>query len=289
MLYLYEILEDYQFATTDAEKEEIFSSFCQKIWEHPNQRTITEKPITFRIKPTLLKTEIGEVFSNYTSIPRNVCPSTTKNTGFASLIRQKLNNIYTYFFDENICSRKEYLDLLRLPKKLYFQWESFLGKGEPEWILSPKELSNTLEQAMADAKRLKETCAREKMKLSWEEYKQVAEGYFRRLFEHYQPLEEYQTDHALVLQTGTWNEDNFCISYFCSGLHGYFKNYQKSYYGLYNANSRRKTSYSRCACGNLFLQNRQRNRRLCDTCRKQSRSQSYSRYNEKRKTQLPHS
>ena len=103
-LYMYEILEDYQFAETEAEREEIFSAFSKLIWENPNTRRLVDKPITFRIKPKLLHTEIGQIFSAYTSISRTVCPSTTKDTDFASLIRQKANNLYTHFFDGSVCS-----------------------------------------------------------------------------------------------------------------------------------------------------------------------------------------
>lgn len=294
-LYMYEILEDYQFAETEAEREEIFSSFSKLIWENPNTRRLVDKPITFRIKPKLLHTEIGQIFSSYTSISRTVCPSTTKDTDFASLIRQKANNLYTHFFDGSVCSRKEYLELLRLPKNLYFQWQASLQKEEITWTLSAQELAQTLDHTLAQAQLLKETSAREKMTLSWEEFMHITDGYFRRLFEHYKPLEEYQDSEKLVLHAGAWNEDNYCIRYFCNGLDGYFKNYQKKYYGLYNASSGRGITYGRCACGNLFLQNRQHNRRLCDACRRQARNGSYSRYNQKRKsssqteTALPHS
>ncbi len=92
-LYMYEILEDYKFAKTEAKREEIFTSFSKLIWENPNTRKLLDKPITFHIKPKLLHTEIGQVFSAYTSISRTVCPSTTKDTDFASLIRQKAKTI----------------------------------------------------------------------------------------------------------------------------------------------------------------------------------------------------
>ncbi len=281
-VYMYEILEDYQYAETDAEREEIFSSFCRLIWENPNQRTIISRPVTFRISPDLLTTEIGQIFSSYTSLPCTVCLSLTGSRDFASLIRQKVNNIYTRYFDKTICRKKDYIDLLNLPKKLYFQWLSAVQKNNPSWTASPQELSRTLENAVAQAELIKEISARETMTLSWEEFQQVTECYFRKLFDHYQPLDEFQNSQNLIVYASDWNEDNFCVGYFCRGLEGYFRNYQKKYYGLYNVNSRRGITYGRCSCGNLFLQNRQHNRRLCDSCRKSARRQSYQRYNRKR-------
>ena len=151
-----------------------------------------------------------------------------------------------------------------LPKKLYFQWQASLQKEEITWTLSALELAQTLEHTLTKAQLLKETAAREKMALSWEEFIHITDGYFRKLFENYKPLEEYQDSEKLVLHAGAWNEDNYCIRYFCNGLDGYFKNYQKKYYGLYNASSGRGVTYGRCSCGNLFLQNRQHNRKLCE-------------------------
>lgn len=280
--YMYEILEDYQSAQSKAKQEEIFTSFCQAVWENPNKRVIQEIPVTFRVKPALRNTEIGRIFSAYTCIPRISCPSVAKSADFASLIRQKANNLYSRYFDSQICDRKEYLDFLRIPKQLYFQWEASVRNPSVPWTLSPQELTDTLSNAMKQAQSVKETCAREKMELSWTEFQQVTEGFFRRLFEHYRPLDEYQDGKKLTVYAGAWNEDNFCVRYFCNGLAGYFKNYQKKYYGLYNVSSSRGLSYGRCACGSLFLQNKQRNRKLCDDCRKTSRLHSYSRYNQKR-------
>lgn len=285
--YMYEILEDYHTAETLQEQNEIFSSFCSIIWNCPNNRKITKKNITFCIKPELLSTKIGKVFMPYTSISYLVCPSITQNTDFAYLIRQKVNNIYTNLFDTKICMHKDYLNLLHIPKQLYFQWEaSLLLKNN--WSLTPEELTYTLEHAMKQAATLKETLSKQKMKLDWKQYQKIVEKFFQKLFHNYISLDEYQDNSVLVLETGTWHEDNFCISYFCNGLNGYFKNYQKKYYGLYNANSNRNrdTLYARCLCGNLFLQNKQRNRKLCDNCRKQAKLEKYKRYNQKRKEHI---
>lgn len=301
--YMYEILEDYQTAFTEEEQEEIFTSFCSLIWNNPNERNVLTKNITFHIKPELLSTELGQIFSQYSSIPRSVCSSITQNTDFASLIRQKVNNIYTNLFDAAVCTRKDYLELLQTPRRLYYQWEASIyplqtpslkttsptaiseaaTDAKSTFSFSPEELADTLQTALYEAAFLKETYGKQKMKLSWQKYQQVVEGFFRKLFRNYTPLDDYQDNETLTIHAGTWHEDNFCISYFCNGLNGYFKNYQKKYYGLYNASSKRNIQYARCSCGNLFQQNKQHNRKLCDSCREQSRLEKYRRYNEKRK------
>lgn len=313
--YMYEILEDYQAAATSEEQKEIFTSFCSLIWNNPNERKVTEKNITFHIRPELLSTETGQIFAPYTSISHLSCPSTTTDTDFASLVRQKVNNIYTNLFDADICTRKDYLYLLQTPRRLYYQLEASMlpstisdpetfipsdpaanvpsiqaefSEAEPfHWPASPNELSHTLQAALTQAESLKETYGKQKMKVSWQDYQQIVEGFFQKLFDNYIPLDGYPNDSMHTLPSGTWHEDNFCISYFCNGLNGYFKNYQKKYYGLYSASSLRKVQYSRCACGNLFQQNKQRNRRLCDSCREQSRLEKYRRYNRKRMESPP--
>lgn len=286
--YMYEILEDYQTAVDSKEQEEIFAAFCALIWNSPNERIHSEKFFTFHVPARLAATETGQIFAEYSSLSCPVCTSVTKETDFASLIRQKANNIYTNLFDKEVCTKKDYLDCLRLPGKLYHQWAKSLSGKHSDWIMTPKELSRTLEEAMEHASSLRETYRRQKMDASWEEYCQITEGFFRRLFQNYRPLDDYcsrkQPENLLPdLHTETWHEDHFCISYFCNGLNGYFKNYQKKYYGLSNASSQRNVQYSRCPCGNLFRQNKQHNRRLCDTCREQARLRKYQRYNQKRK------
>ncbi|MCI8485218.1 MAG: hypothetical protein HFH41_12915 [Lachnospiraceae bacterium] len=287
--YMYEILEDYQAAADSEQKEEIFSAFCSLIWNHPNQRKISQKTFAFQIEPALLDTDIGRVFASYSALSCPVCSSTTDQTDFASLIRQKVNNIYTNLFDDRICTRKVYLDLLRLPKKLYFQWKKSLITEPADWTMTAQELSLTLQRAVEESCRLKEIYGRQKMKLEWNEFCMVTEGFLRRLFHNYTPLDLYSSGRPSVIRADTWQEDNFCIRYFCSGLNGYFKNYQKKYYGLSNTGGKKKVPYSRCACGNLFQQNRQHNRRLCDACREKARLEKYRRYNQKRqnKTDTP--
>lgn len=280
--YMYEILEDYQTASDSEEQEEIFAAFCSLIWEHPNQRKISQKTFAFSIDPKLLDTDIGQVFAAYSSLSCPVCSSTTKQTDFASLIRQKVNNIYTNLFDDEICTRKDYLDLLGLPKKLYFQWKKSLLTESADWTMTVEELSFALQTAMEESSRLKEVYGRQKMKLDWKDYCLVTEDFFRRLFHNYTPLDTYSLGRPPVIHTDAWQEDNFCIRYFCSGLNGYFKNYQKKYYGLSNTGSQKNLPYSRCACGRLFQQNRQHNRRLCDACREKSRLEKYRKYNQKR-------
>lgn len=274
--YLYEILEDYQYAETKPEKEEIFHAFCSLVWSNPNKRQVVTKAIRFRVRRDLRSTELGRIFDAWSEIPYTSYRSMTKATDYASLIRQKVNNLYTNLFDGQICLKKEYMASIRFPRDLYYQWV----KGE---AMEADDVTAAIDDAIAVALKIKENSAKQKMRLSWKEYKGVTERCFRKLFDHYISLDDYEDKSGLHVETAVWSEDNYCIRYFCKGLNGYFKNYQKEYYGLPKATRYR---YSRCSgCGGLF--EKKHNRQVyCPDCSESQRKDRYKRYNKKRKPQL---
>jgi len=252
--FMYEILGDYKDALRIEEKNEIFNKFCSSIWGNDNKRRITNREIKFNVRKDLLSTEIGKIFETWSVIPYISYKQKTNNTDYASLIRQKTNNIYTNMFDGTVCLRKEYMDLIKTPKTLYFRW----CKGEH---YSAKELTKEIDDRIDDSISIKEKYAKQKMKLPWNDYKNIVEGYFRKMFDNYICLDDYEDKTKLTLHIDTWNEDNFCVGYFCRSLDGEIRKYQKKYYGI----SDHKT-YKRCEkCGNLFSVN-YHNKKLCDNC-----------------------
>jgi hypothetical protein len=202
----------------------------------------------------------------------------TKNNDYISLIRQKVNNIYTNLFDERVVLKKEYMDLLGTPKRLYHQWingDSF----------SPDDVVCKIESAMLDAVDVKDKYARQKLKLSWGDYKKLCETYFRKMFDNYICLDSYEDKRKIMVSNGCWSEDNFCVSYFCKGLDGYFRNYEKEASGLYVRGSKNKNyKIKRCVnCGRL-IKNTGNKKMYCDECRKIKDKERYLRYNKKRTT-----
>lgn len=274
--YLYEILEDYQFAETNQERDEIFASFCASIWTNANKRKVIKKNIRFRVKKELLSTELGKIFDAWSEVPYTSYRSMTKETDYASLIRQKINNLYTNLFDGEVCLKREYMDSIRLPKTLYLQWI----KGEE---MEPDDVTAAIDDAIAASLMIKEQSAKQKMKLSWKDYKELTEQYFQKLFQHYINIDDYEDKSMLHVDTALWAEDNYCIRYFCQGLDGYFKNYQKRYYGLPQTT---RFGYSRCqSCQNLF--EKKHNRQIyCPLCSEIRRKGRYKKYNKRRQPQL---
>lgn len=241
------------------EKDEIFASFCHEIWSNENKRRVYTKKIRFTIRKDLADTKIGQLFDRFSSLEYKGCKSLSKETDWCTLIRQKINNLYSRYFDPEIILEKEYLDLLAAPKKLYYQWA---GGQEAD----PVQLEETLHAAMQDAETLYLSCRQRKMKLSWQDYKKVIETFLHKIFENCKLIENYEDTSAFTNIYDFINEDNFYIRYFCKSLSNYMLNYRKEYYGVKRGRNKR---YTTCRlCGRLI--EKTNNRILyCRQCREE--------------------
>ena len=253
--FLYEILDDYKDAVDDKEKDEIVSAFMKLIWACKNKRSVFQKDLRFSVSKSLLDTDIGQIFNTYSAISYTSYRSMSKNTDFVSLIRQKVNNIYTNLCDGNVCFKKEYMDLIKLPKQMYYRWKS----GEEYDVCS---LIDQLEDILVEANKVKEKYAKQKMNIEWYKYKTLIVPYFKRMFENYIPLEKFEDKTHLTIDINTWNEDNFAVAYLCKGLDGYMRDYQKEYYGV---KKRRNSNLVYCDCGNLY-DKKTNNQKKCLVC-----------------------
>ena len=101
--YLYEIIDDYKNADSEEEKTEIFKDFCSSIWGSKNKRRTYTKTIKFKVRSDLLESEIGQIFNTWSEVSYTGYKAMTKDTDWCSLIRQKINNLYTRYFDEEVC------------------------------------------------------------------------------------------------------------------------------------------------------------------------------------------
>lgn len=252
--YLYEILDDFKDAQSEEEKDEIVNEFMKLIWASKNKRVVNKKYVTFKVLNSLLDTDIGKIFNKYSSIEYNSYKSMSKQQDFVSLIRQKINNLYTNHCDSRVCIRKEYMDLIKKPKQMYYRWKN----GEE---FDTATLPSQIEEIIQQSEVVKEKYAKQKMNIAWTEYKTLIAPYFKRMFNNYIPLEDFEDKTKLVINSEFWNEDNFAIAYLCKGLDGYMRNYQKKYYNI----PEHKT-YGRCECGGMFVQSKKNNRFKCDKC-----------------------
>ena len=254
--YLYEIIDDYKHSGSDEEKDDIFKSFCSSIWSSENKRRVYTKTIRFSVRKDLLQTDIGQVFDVWSEVEYTGYKAMTKETDWCSLIRQKVNNLYTRYFDKEVILKKDYMNLLNTPKRLYYQWIDGIE-------MDADELTTIIDDAIDDAQKLKITYQKQKMELSWSEYKKVIEGFFQRCFDNCKLIEDYEKDSKYCGIYDFMNEDNFYIKYFCNRLEGNMKDYQKHYYGLKYSS---RKGYKRCKrCGSL-IENTGNKKMYCDEC-----------------------
>ena len=270
--FLYEIIEDYKETENNEVKDEIFNSFCSSIWASDNKRRTYMKTIHFKVRKDLLNTELGQVFDTWSEIEYRYYKSMTKEENWCSIIRQKINNIYTRYFDKEVILNKEYMDLLKKSKLMYFDW---LSGTE----MDADTVTGIIDDAIDESEKLKQRFQMEKMTLSWNEYKKVIEGFLRKCFDNCKLIEEYEDKTQIINNYDFITEDNFYVKYINRYMDREIVQYQKKYYGV-----RQHKKYSRCKrCGGII--EKTGNKRLyCDDCRKQNDLERYKKYNKKRIT-----
>lgn len=254
-IYLYEIIEDYKSANF-SKKDEIFTNFCDSIWHSENKRRIYKKHITFSVAPNILNTEIGQVFDIWSSVEYRYYKVMTKDGDWQSIIRQKINNLYTRYFDKNVILSEQYMNLLKTPKKLYYDYLHGVD-------MDSSELTAIIDNAMDNANNLKIKLQKEKMSLSWVKYKKIIEEFLRKAFDNCKLIEDFEDKTKLNNIYDFMTEDHFYVGYINKTLEGELMKYQKRYYGL-PQNSRK--GYIRCKlCGDMIV--RTNNKKMyCEKC-----------------------
>ena len=254
--FLYEIIEDYKEAENNEVKDEIFNSFCSSIWASDNKRRTYMKTIHFKVRNDLLDTEVGQIFDTWSGIEYRYYKSMTKEENWCAIIRQKINNIYTRYFDKEVILNKEYMDLLKKPKLMYFDW---LSGTE----MDADTVTDIIDDTIDKAEKLKQRFQMEKMTLSWNEYKKVVEGFLRRCFDNCKLIEEYEDKTQIVNNYDFITEDNLYVKYINRSLNTYFQNYQKDYYSVRRGHNNK---YSRCKCCGGIIEKTGNKRLYCDDC-----------------------
>ncbi len=269
--YLYEIIDDYKNADSIEEKNEIFNSFCSSIWSSKNKRRVYNRQIKFKVRADLLETDIGKIFNAWSEIDYIGYKAMTKDSDWCSLIRQKINNLYTRYFDEEVILKRDYMNLLKTPYNLYYRWIKGIE-------MNADELTDNIESSIYKAAELKSVYQKQKMELSWSKFKKVIEEFLRRAFDNCKLIEDYENEcltDKYIYNFAT--EDNFYISYVCKSLEYEMLKWQKKYYHI-----RDHKKYKRCKeCGAL-IENSHNRIQYCSDCKRRNELKRYKKYNEKR-------
>ena len=219
------------------------------------------KTIHFNVRRDLLKTNLGEIFDCWSNINYKGYKAMTTENDWCSLIRQKINNLYTRYFDKDVILNREYMSLLNTPKNLYYKWQSGVN-------MDAENVTELIDEAIEKAIKLKPFYQQQKMNLSWGEYKKIVESFLIKAFNNCKLIGDYEATNAKLNLCDFLNEDNFYIKYFCKSLEGEMQKYQKKYYGV-----REHKKYKRCKMCGCLIENDSKNRQYCNDCKKKKRKE----------------
>lgn len=231
------------------------------IWQCGNERKVFTKTIHYVVRKDLLSTEVGSVFDCWSDVEYKGYRAMSTENDWCSLIRQKINNLYTRYFDKEVILNKDYMYLLNTPKRLYYRWLD----GDD---MNADELATIIDDAIDKADKLKPVYQKQKMDLSWGEYKKLIEKFLLEIIKRCKLISEYEKDNGKIRLYDFINEDSLYIRYFCKSLEGEMMKYQKQYYGV-----RDHKKYKRCKSCGVLIENDSKNRQYCVECKKEKRKE----------------
>lgn len=284
--YLYEIIEDYKKSSSITIKKLLFQKFCDAIWNCGNEREIKKSKIHYTVCSAMKDTKIGKLFSQYQDVYYNSYRSMCyKDKTWSRLLRQKINNLYTKYCDENVILQRDYIRLLHVPKNLYYKYlinecfnqnvENKIYDEEDEEI---EDIRQQIEKALLETEKLFEKYKKHKIcSLSWKEYQCLIEDFLQKAFDNCVLIDEYEKEHNYKSDIYDFhNEDNFYIKYFCKTLEGEMSKWQKKHY---NVRRGKNIKYKRCKeCGAL-IENTGNRKMYCLSCaQKREKERKKKRY-----------
>ena len=240
----------------DEEKNKIFDAYIKAIWASSNRRTRYKKYINVKVADRIKGTPVGDMFERYSKTSYDYFKRFTKSDSHVDIVRQKINNLYTSYCDEKFCTNGEYMRMLKWPRILYSRYMN----GED---MTPEYIEEQVKTSRMKADTLYEENAKQKLKLSWAEYRKLVKDFLWTIFCNAKVVGELEDDVSNI-HTELITEDNVYIRYVCKSLNGKMQNYQKNHYNMPIGHG---TQYSRCQnCGALIVQNTAGTRLYCDTC-----------------------
>lgn len=201
-------------------------------------------------------TPVGDMFERYSKTSYDYFKRFTKSDSHIDIVRQKINNLYTSYCDEKFCTKGEYMRMLKWPRILYSRYMN----GED---MTPEYIEEQIKVSRMKANMLYEENAKQKLKLSWADYRKLVKDFLWTIFCNAKVVGELEDDVSNI-HTELITEDNVYIRYVCKSLNGMIQNFQKDSYDVQRGHGQ---NYSRCInCGALIVQNRNGTRKYCNEC-----------------------
>lgn len=149
-LFLYEVLEDHHDELSEKSRINIWQALCKRAMGHTKRaRNRDDLRYVFRTRQATGRT--CRRSRQHCRIPYLVArTSTTEKDGW-SLLRQKVNNLYSRYCNADIITSREYRDAVFAVKSLYFAWRS------GEIFLTVDELKNKIAEVKQKAEVIRQT------------------------------------------------------------------------------------------------------------------------------------
>lgn len=274
---LNELLEDYQ----EYNEDEALEEFIKLLWASKYGLRTYKRYYSFKIQETALSNnqELIEIFKPYENIELKYAKSYYKEKmSSIDMIRIHINNMYMYLTDKEVYLSSEYYRQMKIPKQKYYETIKRIKDGEDVDFAS---LKSEVVNSMTKASILKEERVKNKIDLSFKEYKKLVNNYILRLFNNYKTPEQYEEEFGWEMNVlnDAWHEDNYIVKYFCKSLTGYMMHYTRD-------NQEKKYKSIKCKdCGTEILKDSRRVLycKKCSTERRKLKAREYSRKSMKNK------
>lgn len=283
------------------EKKRLRKLFSKHLWKSiPYKKGY--RSFRFDVVDTLIDNEeVAELFRKHQRIKYQVLKSRydINKLSKLDLVRARINSNYGKYCDKDVYLDKDYYKHLAHIRNIYFNYID----GKYESVEDVKnEVNNTYNKAM----QLKEVAESGKLKMSWDEYQELIEGWLDRIFENYIPVDENPNIDWEDNMIWDWDEDNCILCYINSSLNGYLKNYirdtnklkekiciqcgatiiqaktNQKYCNECKSLKKKKNDICCAECG-VKIENPKPRQRFCELCRKEKDKQRHRRYNKTRK------
>lgn len=262
MLFLWELIEDWKDTEDQTERDKIFNTFTDMIWNCPESYGMSNNSIEYTVSNDFVNTDIGKVFYKYEHIRYPVIVRDGGSIRWEMLIRRKINSLYAYYFDKRVCETDRYKSLLNTPKRLYLKYRS-----DPDnFPYTAEELDKEIENALREAEQVRVRHLGKKIPISIEDWHSLCNCWMLKCFKNCMLIDDFDTRSEFY---DADSEDNFYVSYICKSLEGYCKNYSVEYFGL--KRQRKEYTLMWCVrCNKPFYQKIKTKRRIyCDDCQKE--------------------